>query len=74
MSKPTIPPESDILTVEEVASYLKVTQRSIYNLLARKKLPAFRVGGSWRFRRDEIEAMTRGKPQKQRLGKKPHGN
>jgi excisionase family DNA binding protein len=49
----------EVFTVEEVATYLKVTERSIYNLLSRQKIPAFRVGGSWRFRLDEIEAWTR---------------
>jgi excisionase family DNA binding protein len=52
-------PQSEILTVEEVATYLKVTERSIYSLLARQEIPAFKVGGSWRFRVDEIEAWTR---------------
>jgi len=60
MAKPQKTLASDIMTVEEVASYLKVTERSIYTLLSRQEIPAFKVGGTWRFRRDEIEAMTRG--------------
>ena len=52
----------DILTVEEVANYLKVTERSIYTLLSRQDIPAFKVGGAWRFRRDEIDAWTRRAP------------
>ena len=64
-------PLPEIMTVEEVASYLKVTERSIYNLLSRQTIPAFKVGGAWRFRRDEIEAMTRSlnKGKKQRRTK-----
>lgn len=50
---------SEILTVEEVAAYLKITERSVYGLLSKQRLPAFKVGGSWRFRRDEIENLTR---------------
>jgi len=53
--------QPEILTVEEVATYLKVTERSIYSLLSRREIPAFKVGGTWRFRRDEIEAWTRRK-------------
>lgn len=49
----------EVFTVEEVAAYLKVTERSIYTLLTRKEIPAFKVGGAWRFRLDEIEAWTR---------------
>ncbi|MBI3093461.1 MAG: helix-turn-helix domain-containing protein [Rhodocyclales bacterium] len=45
----------DILTLKEVAGYLKVTERTIYRLAAAKKIPAFKVGGTWRFSRAEIE-------------------
>jgi len=37
--------ESDILTILEVASYLKVAERTVYRLAAAKKIPAFKVGG-----------------------------
>ena len=40
-----VKPESDILTIAEVAEYLKVAERTIYRLAAAKKIPAFRVGG-----------------------------
>lgn len=48
-------PESDILTIIEVAEYLKVAERTIYRLAAAKKIPAFKVGGTWRFSRAEID-------------------
>lgn len=38
-----------ILTIPEIAKYLKVTERTIYKLAAARKIPAFKVGGSWRF-------------------------
>ena len=46
--------QSEILTIREVAEYLKVTQRTIYRLAAAKKIPAFKVGGTWRFSKAEI--------------------
>jgi len=46
--------ESGILTIKEVAEYLKVTERTIYRLAAAKKIPAFKVGGTWRFRTADI--------------------
>jgi excisionase family DNA binding protein len=52
-------PESDILTILEVAKYLKVAERTVYRLAAAKKIPAFRVGGSWRFSRAEIDQWIR---------------
>lgn len=44
-----------ILTIKEVAGYLKVTERTIYRLAAAKQIPAFKVGGSWRFSRADID-------------------
>ena len=46
---------NDILTVKEIADYLKVNERTIYRLATNGELPAFRVGASWRFRLDEID-------------------
>jgi len=45
----------DILTIKEVADYLKVTERTLYRLAQEGKLPAFKVGGSWRFRREDLD-------------------
>lgn len=55
MAKPGKTSDAEILTVEEVATFLKVTERSIYTLLTRQEIPAFKVGGSWRFSRKELE-------------------
>jgi excisionase family DNA binding protein len=46
---------SGIFTIKEVSDYLKVTERTIYRLAAGRQLPAFKVGGSWRFSRSEID-------------------
>jgi excisionase family DNA binding protein len=45
-----------LLTVQEVAKYLNVDKFTVYRLLAQKQLPAFKVGGQWRFRPKMIEA------------------
>lgn len=45
----------EVLTLPEVAAYLKVTERTIYRLAGAKKIPAFKVGGVWRFSRADIE-------------------
>ncbi len=47
--------ESDILTIKEVAEYLKVKEKTAYKLVAEGKIPGFKVGGSWRFRKQEID-------------------
>ena len=45
----------DIFTLDDVAAYLKIGKRTIYRLAAAKKIPAFKVGGSWRFSRADID-------------------
>lgn len=59
MSMASSPGTSGIMTIGEVADYLKVTERTIYRLAAAKKIPAFKVGGSWRFSRADIDAWIR---------------
>ena len=39
----------DVLTLEEVAEYLRVHPTTIYRLLKKREIPAFRVGSDWRF-------------------------
>lgn len=46
--------EGEILTLRQVAEFLKVTDRTIYRLATAKKIPAFKVGGTWRFSKAEI--------------------
>ncbi len=48
-------PDLEVLTLPEVAAYLKVTERTIYRLAGSKRIPAFKVGGVWRFSRAEID-------------------
>ncbi|WP_257266732.1 helix-turn-helix domain-containing protein [Endozoicomonas sp. ONNA2] len=46
---------NEILTIKQVADYLQVNERTIYKLASEEKIPAFKVGGSWRFQRTAIE-------------------
>ena len=48
-------PDGDILTLGEVAAYLKAGKRTIYRLAANGEIPAFKLGGTWRFRRGELD-------------------
>lgn len=44
-----------VLTLEEVARYLRVHPSTIYRLLKKKELPAFKVGSDWRFNLASID-------------------
>ena len=45
-----------LLSVEELARMLQVTTGTVYRLVREDGLPGVRVGGQWRFRRDEFES------------------
>ena len=49
----------EIMTVEEIAKYLRVTERTIYRLLRRGSIPATKVGRQWRFNRAYIDEWLR---------------
>ncbi|WP_416546099.1 helix-turn-helix domain-containing protein [Limnohabitans sp. DCL3] len=56
---PSSTAENAIMTIGEVADYLKVTERTIYRLAGAKQIPAFKVGGSWRFSKADIDGWIR---------------
>lgn len=45
----------EILTIDEVTAFLKAGKRTVYRLAASGKLPAFKLGGTWRFRRSDLD-------------------
>ena len=55
------PADNAIMTIGEVADYLKVTERTIYRLAGAKQIPAFKVGGSWRFSKAGIDGWIKRK-------------
>lgn len=44
-----------ILTLKEVAAYLKLAEKTAYRLAREGKHPGFKVGGSWRFKSEDLE-------------------
>jgi len=45
----------EVMTVKELAYYLRVHPTTVYRLLRTRQLPGFRVGSEWRFNRAAIE-------------------
>jgi excisionase family DNA binding protein len=58
----------EIMTMKEVAEYLKLAEKTAYRLAAEGKLPGFKVGGSWRFKKVDIESWIEAK----KASKKEH--
>ncbi|EGQ8081167.1 MULTISPECIES: methylation-associated defense system helix-turn-helix domain-containing protein MAD1 [Vibrio] len=55
---------SQILTLKEVAAYLKLAEKTAYRLASEGKLPGFKVGGSWRFKREDLETWIDSQKEK----------
>ncbi len=47
--------DNEILTIEEVASYLRLKPQTIYKWAQEKRIPAAKLGKEWRFRRSVID-------------------
>ncbi|SHL78450.1 transcriptional regulator, AlpA family [Rhodanobacter sp. OK091] len=48
--------DGEILTLDEVAAFLKAGKRTVYRLAQNGQIPAFKLGGTWRFRRSELDS------------------
>lgn len=48
-------PDDEILTLDEVAVYLKAGKKTVYRLAQQGDIPGFKLGGTWRFRRSELD-------------------
>ena len=46
---------NDIMTIKELSEYLKIAEKTAYRFALGKKIPGFKIGGAWRFRRVEID-------------------
>ena len=47
--------QDDILTIEEVARYLRVSDRTVYDWAQKGEIPAGKIGTVWRFKKSEVE-------------------
>ncbi|HRP44785.1 MAG TPA: helix-turn-helix domain-containing protein [Ginsengibacter sp.] len=45
----------DIMTIREVAQFLRLTEKTAYRYALEGTIPGFKVGGAWRFSRKEID-------------------
>jgi len=48
--------QENLLSADQVARYLKVDKFTVYRLVSQKKIPEFKVGNQWRFKRRMIDA------------------
>jgi excisionase family DNA binding protein len=54
---------ADIFTIKELSTYLKLAEKTAYRLASDGKLPGFKVGGAWRFRKAEVDRWIKEQEQ-----------
>lgn len=47
--------KSDLITIKQVAEFLNLAEKTVYRMANDGEIPAFKIGGSWRFKRSEVE-------------------
>ncbi len=52
---------SEIMTISEVAEYLKLKETTIYHLTQKKEIPHIKIGGAVRFDLDEVKEWLKSK-------------
>jgi len=56
--------KNEIITIKELAKYLKIAEKTAYRFALEGKVPGFKIGSSWRFRKSEIDQWTKNESYK----------
>lgn len=59
----------DIMTIKELADYLKIAEKTAYRFVSEGKIPGFKVGSAWRFKKTEIDAWIKRQSESTRIEK-----
>ncbi|HQU72937.1 MAG TPA: helix-turn-helix domain-containing protein [Calditrichia bacterium] len=47
----------EIMTIKDVAQFLKVKEQTVYRLVQQGKIPALKIGGQWKVKRSHLDRM-----------------
>jgi len=50
---------NEIMTMDELAEYLKISKSTLYKLAVENKLPGQKIGKRWRFHKDAVDAWVK---------------
>jgi excisionase family DNA binding protein len=45
----------ELMNIKDAASYLRLNSMTVYKLAQKRRIPAFKVGGNWRFKKELLE-------------------
>ena len=58
----------EIMTIDELAEYLKISKSTLYKLAVENKLPGTKIGKRWRFHKDAIDEWVKHGLNSERAG------
>jgi excisionase family DNA binding protein len=58
----------EIMNLKEVARYLGLNERTVYNLVKRGEIPASKIGRQWRVKKDNLDGMFKNKKETKQKG------
>lgn len=58
----------DIMTMDELAEYLKISKSTLYKLTQEQKLPGQKIGKRWRFHKDAVDEWLKTAPKSKPAG------
>ena len=64
----------EIMTIEEVAEYLRVSERTVYDWAQKGDLPGGKLGTTWRFKRSDVENWVNSRISQQTPSKTRRGS
>ena len=62
-AKPGSDPLPDVMTIEQLCSYLQLSRSTLYKLAQEGKVPGQKVGKHWRFKKDVIDRWLEENPE-----------
>ncbi len=57
-------PMKNLLDVDDLAKYLKLQKQTIYNWLNQRKISGIKIGGVWRFDKNEVDKWLKSRARK----------
>jgi excisionase family DNA binding protein len=60
--------QHDVMTMDELAEYLKISKSTLYKLAVENKLPGQKIGKRWRFHREAVDDWLKTSPVSKRAG------
>ncbi len=59
--------EDEIMTITEVAQYLKISEVTTYKFVQEGKIPGFKIGRHWRVKRSDLDEFIEKQKRGERL-------